>query len=133
MRPKDESKGRTFGDKISASPAGGSHKPGTGVVATAKATGGKSAAEAVSPRAEHAYWRANYETRDYFERGRTYTDYGPAYQFGWESRSKLGGRTFGDVESDLERGWHKASGASKLTWAQAKQAARDAWQRIERA
>ena len=133
MRPKDDSKGRTFGDKISAIPAAGSHKPETGVAETPAASTGKRTAITVSPRAEHAYWRANYEMRDYFERGRPYTDYGPAYQYGWESRSKLGSKTFGEVESDLERGWHKASGASRLTWTQAKRATHDAWQRVERA
>jgi penicillin-binding protein 1A len=29
----------------------------------------------------------------------------PAYQYGWESRSRLGNRSFLGVESDLERGW----------------------------
>jgi hypothetical protein len=43
----------------------------------------------------------------------------------------LGNQVFRDVETDLERGWDLAKGESKLAWAQAKQAASDAWHRIE--
>lgn len=95
------------------------------------ALAGNTAAEAVNPTVEDAYWSANYLQRDYVERNRPYADYQPAYRYGWESRARLGDRPFRDIESDLERGWGEARGLSKLDWAQAKHATGDAWRRLE--
>ena len=105
-----------------------------GVVGTiAGAAAGHKTAEAVNPTVEDAYWRENYLHRDYVDRSRPYTDYQPAYRYGWESRAKLGARPYSEVERDLERGWDKARGQSKLSWTEAKSATRDAWHRVERA
>ena len=79
------------------------------------------------------YWRENYKTRPYADANRSYDDYRPAYQYGWESRARYGNRRWEDAESDLERGWDKAKGASSQTWNEAKHATRDAWHRVERA
>jgi hypothetical protein len=84
------------------------------------------------PQVEETYWRANHSKQPYAS-GTTYDEYGPAYRYGWESHSRYTGRRFEDVENDLERGWDKAKGTSKLTWMKAKNAVRDAWHRIERA
>lgn len=91
-----------------------------------------SVADAVNPIVEELYWRASYSTRTYFERHRPFSDYAPAYQYGWESRARMGDRPFGDVENDLGRGWEDARGASTLAWTQARQATSDAWHRIAR-
>jgi hypothetical protein len=104
---------------------GGAIGVATGAVA------GLSAAEAVNPTVEDAYWSANYLERDYVEHDRPYTDYRPAFQYGWESRARLGDQLFRDVESELERGWELAKGESKLAWTEAKHAASDAWHRLE--
>jgi len=85
------------------------------------------------PTLEETYWRDNYASRPYVDSGTPYTEYSPAYRYGWESYQRHAGRKFDEVESDLERGWDKAKGASKLTWMKAKNAVRDAWHRIERA
>ena len=85
----------------------------------------------VDPEVEDAYWRQNYSPRYYVDRKRPYTDYGPAYQYGWESRARMSDRTFADVESDLEKGWCRARGESNLPWSQARRATRDAWQRVD--
>lgn len=106
---------------------------GGAVGAAAGALAGQGVAEAINPVAEETYWRENYKTRDYIERDRPYSDYGPAYRYGWESRSTTQHRTFDDAERDLERGWDKAKGESRLGWDKAKHATRDAWHRIERA
>ncbi len=108
----------------------GSHPVGTGVDAAGAAVAGQSADENVNPTVEDAYWSANNIQRDYVERSRPYADYRPAYQYGWESRARLGNRLFLDVEGDLERGWDLAKGESKLAWAQAKNATSDAWHRL---
>jgi outer membrane protein with glycine zipper len=104
---------------------------GGAVGAAAGALAGRSAAEAINPTVEDAYWSANYLNRDYIERHRPYTDYRPAYQYGWKPRARLGNRPFHDVESELERGWDLAKGESKLVWTQAKHAVNDAWHRLE--
>ena len=105
-----------------------------GVVgAIAGGAAGHAVAESIDPTVEDAYWRKTYATRDYVAPGRPYDDYRTAYRYGWESRAAHPGRTFDEVESDLERGWDEFKGDSKLHWNQAKSATRDAWHRVERA
>ena len=43
---------------------------------------GKAAAEAVNPTAEEAHWRENYNREPYYEQGRSFDDYAPAYRLG---------------------------------------------------
>src|SRR5688500_4518240 len=64
---------------------------------------GKAVAEHFDPTAEDAYWRQNYEREPYYQKGMSYDDYSPAYQLGYESRSRYAGRGFNDVEKDLGR------------------------------
>jgi hypothetical protein len=61
----------------------------------------------------------------------TYEDYRPAYQLGWESRSKHASRSFDEAEPELGRAWEEAKRQSQLTWEKAKHATRDAWNRVE--
>ncbi len=91
---------------------------------------GHAAGEAVNPTVEDAYWRANYKNRPYYVVGRTYGDYEPAYRYGWEAagRPEYRGRKFDDVENDLAEGWTSDDVTS--TWADNRQAARDAWSRV---
>lgn len=87
---------------------------------------------AVDHEEEDAYWRDNYATRPYAKADRDYEHYRPAYQYGWETRSRhAADRRFDDVEPDLERGWNDYRGTSGLGWTDARHAARDAWTRIE--
>jgi hypothetical protein len=86
-----------------------------------------------NPDDEDAYWRDDFMNRDYYEANRPYSDYAPAYRYGWESYSRYPGKKWDQVESDLGRGWDRAKGASSLTWDRAKHAVRDAWHRIEKA
>jgi hypothetical protein len=100
---------------------------------TDDATGVREVAEAVDPVAEDTYWRNNYPKSDYAEENRSYKDYRPAYKYGWEARARLGDRPYTEIEAELENGWEKAKGESKLAWTQAKRATSDAWHRLERA
>ena len=119
-------------DPITGAP--GSHPVGTVIGAVAGGLAGKGVAEAVNPTAEDAYWRENYKTRPYATGDVTYdNDLRPAYQYGWESRSRYQGKKFDEVESDLGRDWDRRKGSSRLGWENAKQATRDAWHRVERA
>jgi len=103
---------------------------GAVVGAVAGGLAGKGIAESIDPTAQDAYWRENYHTRPYAEKSHSYDDYRPAYQYGWESRSLHAGKSWDDVHSDLESGWSKARGQSRLEWSKASHAARDAWDRI---
>ena len=105
---------------------------GAVIGAVAGGLAGKGAAEAVNPTVEDEYWRQNYSTRPYYEKNYNYeSDYRPAYQYGWTSRSSYAGRKFEDVENDLRSGWEKTKDKSRLAWDKAKFATRDAWDRAE--
>ncbi|MEP6994813.1 MAG: hypothetical protein ABI968_09855 [Acidobacteriota bacterium] len=105
---------------------------GGAIGAVAGAAAGHATGEAVNPTVEEGYWRENFKNRPYFSAGRNFDDYHPAYRYGWESASRrdLAGKRFEEVESDLERGWDKARGASKSAWSDSREATRDAWNRI---
>ncbi len=104
-----------------------------GVVgAVAGGLAGKGAAEVIDPTVEEAYWRTTYKTVPYFVKAGDYdfNDYGPAYRYGWEARSRHAGRRFDEVEGDLERAWGGAKATSRLGWSDAKSAVHAAWQRV---
>jgi hypothetical protein len=104
---------------------------GATVGAVAGGLAGKGVAEQVNPTVEETYWRENYASRPYVTEGATREDFAPAYRYGWESRERYPDQTFDDVELDLERNWEQERGVSRLAWADAKPAARDAWERVE--
>jgi hypothetical protein len=92
---------------------------------------GKGVAESIDPTAEDAYWRENYKERPYYESTASYDDYRPAYEHGWESRSKYVDKSFDEVEPHLQRVWESSRApSSKMTWEKAKPATRDAWDRL---
>lgn len=94
---------------------------------------GTGIAHEVDSNKEDTFWRANFTIRPYYIVGESYEMYQPAYRYGWESYSIYHGRTFDEVEPELERGWENAKRGSRLTWERAKQAVRDSWHKIERA
>ncbi|NOT01704.1 MAG: hypothetical protein HOP29_13865, partial [Phycisphaerales bacterium] len=94
---------------------------------------GKTAAEVLNPTAEHAFWRAEFGNRPYFTHGTPYEQYGPAFQYGWESFANHKGKTFAEIEAQLSRDWERHRKQSKLSWNHAKDATLDAWQRMEKA
>jgi uncharacterized protein (TIGR02284 family) len=143
-------------DPISGAP--GAHPVGTGVGATGGAVagaavgavggpvgaaaglvvgavvgglGGKAVAERVNPTAEHAYWEGAYDRESYYETGRTYDDYGPAYELGWSSRASAVDE-FAAVEPSLAREWEARRGNSSLDWERARPASHAAWERADR-
>ena len=119
-------------DPISGAP--GAHPIGTGVGAAVGAIvsglAGKGVAEVIDPTSEVAFWRDNFKSRPYAENANSFDDYGPAYGYGVSSYTKYPGRSCHDVEADLSRDWNGARGASNLQWDQARNATRDAWERI---
>jgi len=87
-------------------------------------------AEQINPTAEHEYWKEQYANRPYVAPGASYEDYGPAYQYGWESRGRSEGKKFEDVEPQLSRDWDKSRGQCPLKWQQASPAVRDGWEHV---
>ena len=91
---------------------------------------GKGVAEQVNPTQEGAYWKENFSDRDYVEKGSSFDDYGPAYGFGVNARSRYPGRDFDDVQSEMSGDWNTSRGTSSLSWERARYAAKDAWNRV---
>jgi len=125
--------GGVAGGAAAGAALGGMTGPvGAAVGAVAGAVVGALAGKGISnadPVAEDAYWRDNYASRPY-ARGATYNEYGPAFGYGVDAFSRYPGRSFHEVEPDLERDWHNKRGDSGLDWDRAKHATRDAWQRV---
>lgn len=105
---------------------------GATVGAVAGGLAGKSVAEAADPTVEDQFWNDNYRDQPYATPGADYETYKPAYRYGWESFERYPGRRFDEVDAELQRGWDEHRGDSKLTWEKAREAARDAWHRVER-
>jgi hypothetical protein len=112
---------------------GGPIGAAVGLVAGAVAGGlaGKGVAEKIDPTAEDAYWREEYANRGYNDEGKPYEVYQPAYRTGYEGYSRYPGRTYQDAEADLQRDYESSRGNSDLTWDRAKEATRDAWNRVK--
>ena len=106
-----------------------------GLVAGAVVGGlaGKGVAEKIDPTVEDTYWKNNFSKQKYVEQNAGYASYQPAYRTGYEGRGRYPGRTFEEVETDLQRDYEHSKGSSTLTWDKAKRATRSAWDRVERA
>lgn len=106
---------------------------GGAIGAVAGGAAGHAAGEAVNPTVENAYWNENFKGRPYYREGQSYSDYAPAYRYGWETsaRPEYKNRKFNEVEGELEKGWGRAEGAASRTWADSKEATRDAWDRVK--
>jgi uncharacterized protein (TIGR02284 family) len=84
------------------------------------------------PETESEYWRGSFSGEPYYEDGRPFEDYGPAYELGWVSYATYGGE-FDAADRVLANDWEVRRGISKLPWDQARPAARAAWQRAHNA
>ena len=91
---------------------------------------GRAVAEGVNPSEEENHWRERYTQEPYYQQGRGYEDYGPAYRYGVESRNQYQ-EDWDTAASRLESGWESARGTSSLDWQQAQPASRAAWERAD--
>lgn len=103
---------------------------GTALGAIVGGLAGKSVAETIDPTIEVDYWRENFNERPYAAHSPGFDAYAPAYRYGATAYTRHPGRRFDDVEVELAQGWVDTRGASDLEWANARLAARDAWQRL---
>lgn len=114
-----------------AGPAGSVVGAIAGGVAGAKA--GDAIAEAVNPTHYEAHFERQYRDTPYYSTGREWSDYQPAYRYGYDTYGRYRGQRFEDVEDSLGRDWEQARADSRLSWAEARDAVRDGWHHIERA
>lgn len=92
---------------------------------------GKALAERFNPQHEDEHWRNEFPRRPYAVVSRYgWDDYWPAYRFGYERFPVFADRGFDEVEDDLAHQWQEARGTSRLEWAEARDAARDAYERL---
>ena len=93
---------------------------------------GHAAGEAVNPTVEREFWSKNFQTRPYYKSGTEYSEYEPAYRFGWESASRkdYAGKKFDEVEPELLRDWNGSAGGATDPWTDARDATHDAWLRV---
>ena len=93
---------------------------------------GESVAREVNPTEEEKYWEQNYVTRPYIATGSEFDTYRPAYRHGIDSYNKYEGKAFDDIEPNLADDWTEARGESKLDWPDAREASRDAYDRLHK-
>lgn len=83
----------------------------------------------INPTAEDAYWHRYFRDEPYYRADLGYDDYGPAYRVGYTGPVRREGSFF-ELEAALRADWERVKGRSRLTWAEARQAARAAWERV---
>ena len=79
------------------------------------------------------FFHNTFQNASYYSTGREWSDYEPAYDYGYASFGQYRGQRFEDVEDILERRWDAHRVHSRLTWSEAKGAVRDGWLQIEHA
>ena len=116
---------------VAAGMVGGPVGMAIGGIAGAIAGGlaGSSAAEMVNPTLEDAYWRDSYQNEPYYENGRQYEQYQPAYAMGWTSAATYPGE-FDAYDAEMQTRWQSERGNSSLDWDSARTPARAAWDRV---
>jgi hypothetical protein len=80
---------------------------------------------------EDNYWHENFSSRPYTIGADYYERFRPAYRYGFESATRLGERSWEEVETELRAGWdrYEYRKDNTSTWDDIKAAVRDAWDR----
>jgi hypothetical protein len=101
------------------------------VGAIAGGLAGKGIAEKIDPTVEEAYWSAQHENEPYYDKRYSFQDYQPGYRTGWEGRERYKGRTYQEIERDLQADYERNRGESRLDWENNRHAVRAGWDRLE--
>lgn len=104
---------------------------GAAIGAVAGGLSGKSITEAFHPTAEEQYWKETYIREPYFQPGKPYEYYAPAFRAGWEGRVRFDGRTFADAEGDLAAAYILTKSELDPSWLEVRDAAAAAWTRVD--
>ena len=98
------------------------------------AVAGNPASEKNHPRDDLGHFQQMYRNAPYFVADRDWHDYAPAYRYGIQAWQGNPGRSFEQLESQLQGGWEAAARfGSRLPWTQARPAAEHAWRRLSEA
>lgn len=102
-----------------------------GLVAGAVAGGllGHAAGEALNPTEEDHHWSSSYTREPYYNSDYAYDDYLPAYRTGAEGHDANPGKTFAEIEAQLQEDYISNRGRSRLSWLQARAPMLAAWER----
>jgi len=84
----------------------------------------KDAPRQVDAANEELYWREHFAAEPYYDPAFDFEEYLPAWRTGWEGRAKYPGRSFEDIERELQADYHWNRGQSRLLWEQARAAVR---------
>lgn len=103
----------------------------TGMAGAHPLGSGTKAAEAVSPAAEEQYWRETFVREAFYEQGRSWGYYAPAFRAGWEGRVRHDGRSFEDAEPALIAGYNVSKSDRYPDWQAVRSAAKAAWDRVD--
>ena len=83
----------------------------------------------INPTAEDAYWRRAFRDEPYYKPELTFDDYGAAFRVGYTGPLRRDG-SFTFLEELLREDWNRVKGRSRLSWTEARQATRAAWERV---
>ena len=78
-----------------------------------------------------AHFSDRYLGSPYYSAGRAWSDYAPAYAFGYDTYARFQHRRFEDVETELQQAWMDAHGQSRLIWPEARRAVLETWQLLD--
>ena len=89
--------------------------------------------QAIDKTAENKYWQNQFRNENYYEAGRQYEDYEPAYRTAIEGYDRYHDNhpTFDKAEPALRADYERLAGSAKLGWDKARRAAKAAWHRLE--
>lgn len=76
------------------------------------------------------HFERHYRETAYYSAGRDWRDYEPAYRLGGELCSAHPQARFEQVEPQIQQEWEAQHGASRLSWAEARDAIHDAWHQV---
>lgn len=79
---------------------------------------------------EDLYWAGTYWREPYFRADYDYEDYAPAYCVGYSGCAQYGGH-FEDAEKSLCANFVRIKGDSRLSWDEAVEPIRSAWNRVK--
>ncbi|AEG93484.1 hypothetical protein [Ramlibacter tataouinensis] len=82
-------------------------------------------------RREDDYWSRRWRRTQPARAGLDYEDFAPAYCVGYIGHAQYGG-AFEDAEKSLWANWERIKGGSRLSWDEAREAMRAAWDRQDR-
>jgi hypothetical protein len=122
--------GGVAGGVLAGATTGGITGPvGAAIGAAIGAVAGALSGKAINWAAEEPRWKDDFSSRPYVGPSALYIDYEPAYRLGYERSFKYRGAKFDDIEPELRRDWESERGESRLSWDDARHAARDAFER----